>query len=237
MRVAKIRRLSRICFEENVQSRFYVGALDELQAYRELGRKVVLVSAGPRYLISVIGEWIGVDDCITAGPLLQDNRVTDTLDGPLCSGQGKVDRVMRYLVEHGIEPEQCVYYGDSINDLPLLNAVGEAVVVNPDPRLYRIALSRGWRILRFSKTTGKDENPIPSVTVNRKEERRRLIWSGRATVRWPVGLSEIRAPERVSKTAMCGDGAPRCRRREGKHTKVARRLSSPRCCRYTKPTR
>ena len=36
------------------------------------------------------------------------------------------------------------FYSDSINDLPLLCAVGTPVVVDPDARLRADALQRGW---------------------------------------------------------------------------------------------
>ena len=34
-------------------------------------------------------------------------------------------------------------------DLPLLEAVRTPVVVNPDPRLARVARRRGWRVERW----------------------------------------------------------------------------------------
>ena len=38
---------------------------------------------------------------------------------------------------------------DSINDLPLLAAVGHPHVVNPDARLAAEAEARGWPVLRW----------------------------------------------------------------------------------------
>ena len=40
-------------------------------------------------------------------------------------------------------------YSDSINDLPLLQAVGRAVAVDPDARLAAEAAARGWPVLRW----------------------------------------------------------------------------------------
>jgi len=42
------------------------------------------------------------------------------------------------------------FFSDSIPDLPLLEAVGEPVAVNPDRRLRAVARRRGWTILRWS---------------------------------------------------------------------------------------
>ena len=41
------------------------------------------------------------------------------------------------------------FYTDSITDLPLLERIGEPRVVNPDPRLGRVAARRGWPIVRL----------------------------------------------------------------------------------------
>jgi len=41
----------------------------------------------------------------------------------------------------------CAFYTDSFSDVPVLEAVGQPVAVNPDPRLRRRANKRGWRIV------------------------------------------------------------------------------------------
>ena len=38
------------------------------------------------------------------------------------------------------------FYTDSYTDMPMLERVGNQVVVNPDPRLRRIAKRRGWPV-------------------------------------------------------------------------------------------
>ncbi|HEU4481267.1 MAG TPA: hypothetical protein VFS18_05230, partial [Actinomycetota bacterium] len=48
--------------------------------------------------------------------------------------------------EHGIDLLDCAAYSDSINDLPLLEAVGDPHAVNPEHELARIARVRGWHI-------------------------------------------------------------------------------------------
>ena len=40
-----------------------------------------------------------------------------------------------------------VAYSDSINDLPLLSAVGHPVAVDPDERLRAHAQAQGWPII------------------------------------------------------------------------------------------
>lgn len=65
---------------------------------------------------------------------------------PLCYGKGKIVRATRLAEEHGFVLGESTFYSDSYTDLPLLEAVAEPVIVNPDPRLERVARKRGWRI-------------------------------------------------------------------------------------------
>jgi phosphoserine phosphatase len=62
-----------------------------------------------------------------------------------------VTRLRDWLAAQGrtLEREDSVLYSDSINDLPLLQAVGRAVAVDPDPRLAAEAVARGWTVLRW----------------------------------------------------------------------------------------
>jgi phosphoserine phosphatase len=39
------------------------------------------------------------------------------------------------------------YYGDSMNDLPLLEHVTEPVATNPSDALRATAVQRGWRVM------------------------------------------------------------------------------------------
>ena len=68
---------------------------------------------------------------------------------PLCYGQGKVERTRRLARDVGFDLEDATFYSDSYTDLPLLEAVREPIVVNPDPRLARVAKERHWRVERW----------------------------------------------------------------------------------------
>lgn len=50
-------------------------------------------------------------------------------------------------LRHGVDPAACVAYGDHASDLPMLDAVGHAVVVGDDPVLIALAAARSWDVL------------------------------------------------------------------------------------------
>ncbi|MBL7326039.1 HAD-IB family hydrolase, partial [Escherichia coli] len=62
--------------------------------------------------------------------------------------------------------EHCYAYSDSITDLPMLEAVGHASVVNPDRGLRKEASVRGWPVLSFSRPVSlRDRIPAPSAAA------------------------------------------------------------------------
>jgi phosphoserine phosphatase len=65
---------------------------------------------------------------------------------------GKVARLAAWLDANGVAPAalaEATFYSDSINDLPLLEAVATPVAVDPDERLLDEAKRRGWRVVRL----------------------------------------------------------------------------------------
>jgi len=80
-----------------------------------------------------------------------DGVLTGDVLNPICYGQGKLKKVQEFLGHRELTLQSATFYSDSITDLPLLDAVGTAVVVNPDARLWLKARDRGWRIERWTK--------------------------------------------------------------------------------------
>ena len=59
---------------------------------------------------------------------------------------------MREVAEReGIDLQASYAYSDSESDLPMLRAAGNAVVVNPDAALRRIAVEEGWEIVELDR--------------------------------------------------------------------------------------
>ena len=77
---------------------------------------------------------------------MRDGELTGSFNRPLCYGEGKLERARALVRSLDARFEQTAFYTDSITDLPLLEAVGHPVVVNPDARLRRVAKRRGWLI-------------------------------------------------------------------------------------------
>lgn len=118
--------------------------------HRERGDVLAIVTGGTRYAASPLARTLGIPHVI-ATELERDEtgHFTGRHVPPLCYGTGKIARSAALAVAHGSTLADAVFYSDSISDLPLLEAVGTPVVVNPDPRLSRVAKQRGWRIEKW----------------------------------------------------------------------------------------
>ena len=78
-------------------------------------------------------------------------------------GEGKAKAVWRSAADMKLDLPQCLAYGDSTADAPMLAAVGMAFAVNPSRGLARIARTHGWPILNWDEK----EN----LTQRRRERR------------------------------------------------------------------
>jgi HAD superfamily hydrolase (TIGR01490 family) len=78
-------------------------------------------------------------------------RWTGRLAGEHLSGARKARAVSRLSREYGLELGSSYAYGDQLADLPMLEAVGNPVAVNPTARLGRVAEQRGWQIRQWRK--------------------------------------------------------------------------------------
>jgi HAD superfamily hydrolase (TIGR01490 family) len=118
-----------------------------VERHRAAGDLVAIVTGAMPYVARPLARTLDIEHVI-ASELEVDGRGVFTGKGvaPLCFGEGKVARTERLAKTHGFSLDDAIFYTDSLTDLPLLTRVGERVVVNPDPRLRRVAKKRGWRI-------------------------------------------------------------------------------------------
>ena len=124
-----------------------------LDRHRHAGRDTFIVSAAPQEIVEPLAHSFGMTSGIGTRSRVVDGRYTGELDGPFCYGAGKVEAMVELANWNGYELGQCYAYSDSASDLPMLEAVGHPVAVNPDAKLERHARRNGWPIVIFSQQT------------------------------------------------------------------------------------
>ena len=91
----------------------------------------------------------------------KDGKLTgEMLDVPP-TGEVRAQLMVDWAEQNGLDPQQGVAYADSASDLPMLEAVGYPVAVNPETRLVTIAERRGWLTENWPKTAGAPKPLLP----------------------------------------------------------------------------
>jgi HAD superfamily hydrolase (TIGR01490 family) len=148
------RQIARLAPEvlAGVLPRIYPEMLEEVYNHQDAGRPTFIVSAAGDEIVQLIARVLYMEGGIgTAYAVDAEGRFTGELGGPFMYGKGKVEAMRRFAEEHDIDLAQSWAYSDSVSDLPMLRAVGNPVVVNPDEELTRIARDENWRVMRFEK--------------------------------------------------------------------------------------
>jgi len=143
------RRFYKATFPRRVQPRLLLDAVRQVEVHRQEGHRVVILTGAPQVWAEPLAEFLRVDALLASQLEVKEGRFTGRLAEPPLVGVEKARQARRYAKEHGIHLAQSFAYADSISDAPLLEAVGHPVAVNPDPCLKRLAVKRGWKIVRF----------------------------------------------------------------------------------------
>jgi HAD superfamily hydrolase (TIGR01490 family) len=139
--------MGRLVVERELLPRFYPQAVELLNRHKRAGREVYISSSSPEDFLSILAEAFDVDGVIGTRAEVVDGVYTGHLEGELCSREEKARRVRELAEERGIDLLRSWAYSDSINDLPLLELVGNPVAMNPDLPLVRVARRNGWQVI------------------------------------------------------------------------------------------
>ena len=141
----------------------YDEALELIREHRAAGRKVFIVSASPEEIVAPLALYLGVDEAIaTRAELDEQGRYTGRTE-LYCYGPAKVEAITAVARRDDIDLAASYGYSDSATDLPMLDAVGHPVAVNPDRELLRAAKANGWEVRRFTRRVPLRERvPMPA---------------------------------------------------------------------------
>ena len=141
-------------------------ALDLIDMHRDAGRKVFIVSASPSEIVEPLAAFLGVDETIsTRAEIDEHGKYTGEVEF-YAYGPFKADAIREHALLDNIDLSQSYAYSDSITDLPMLEAVGRPVVVNPDRDLRRVASQRGWEVRQFRQTVAvKSRRRVTPVAI------------------------------------------------------------------------
>ena len=144
-------------YQNRLARSLYREAIALVEAHRAAGHRLVIVSAASRYQIEPIARVLGIEDICCTRLEVIDGHFTGQVIAPLCYGEGKLLAARRVARQHRARLQDCWFYSDSSDDLPLLRKVGHPVAVNASDKLGVHARANGWPQLQF------ESRGLPSV--------------------------------------------------------------------------
>lgn len=146
--VEEMDALARDFFQEVQLKAVFEQAAPEFFHLREMGARIIVVSASSDAYMHVLPEFLPIDAVISTVCEVENGRYTGKM-GKNCKGEEKVHRINAWLEQQGlsIDKEHSSGYGDSPSDAPMLRLTAHPHLVNPKRKLVE-AIPDG-RILRW----------------------------------------------------------------------------------------
>jgi HAD superfamily hydrolase (TIGR01490 family) len=142
--------LRRAFMAAEIVPRIPAKAMALVQTHLEAGDLVVMTTATNRFITELTAAHFGIAHLIATEAEMVDGVFSGRTQGVLNMRAGKVERLHAWLAARAqaLGDFHSTAYSDSVNDVPLLEAVDVAVAVDPDPRLATVAAQRGWPVIR-----------------------------------------------------------------------------------------
>ena len=148
--VAAVREIVADTLHNVVDPLVYDEAVGLIEEHHAAGRDVVIVSASGTEVVDPIGLLLGADRVVASRMEVEDGKYTGEISY-YAYGKEKARAIKRLAEEHGYDLAGCYGYSDSVTDVPMLEVVGHPHAVNPDRELRKVAASKGWPVLVFTK--------------------------------------------------------------------------------------
>ncbi len=169
--VQELDRLGSELLADHILTKAFPAALRRVRKHRQLGHRTLLITGALDVVVNPLRPLF--DDIICAEMTQRDGYYTGELTQVPPTGEVRARELQDYAATHDLDLNEAVAYADSSSDLPLLDAVGFPVAVNPETRLTSMALTRGWLIEYWAKSDGRSDRtlplgPLPSLRRSRK---------------------------------------------------------------------
>jgi HAD superfamily hydrolase (TIGR01490 family) len=123
-------------------------ALKIIHDHGDSGDTILLASATNELIVQPIAKRLDIQNVIGTQVKFINDKCTGEYIPPSALGAGKLQLVQQWMQKNNFDDfSGATFYSDSINDLPLLEAVDFPKAVNPDAMLEKISLERGWEII------------------------------------------------------------------------------------------
>ena len=158
-RVEQLAEDSREMFSDLILAQSFPDAMRRVRAHRAAGHRTLLITGALDVVIEPLRPLF--DDIVCARLGVHDGRYTGELTDVPPTGETRAASLARYAAANDLSLSDAVAYADSTSDLPMLEAVGFPVAVNPEPKLASLARRRGWLVELWERAPGSPRKLLP----------------------------------------------------------------------------
>ena len=146
---AELVELGEIVFDKFLAGAIYPESRALVRAHQARGHTVAIITSATRYQADGVARELSIPHVMCNHFDVANGALTGEVRHPICFGDGKRTAAAAFAAERGVDLEDCYFYTDGLEDLPLLEAVGHPRPLNPDSALSSIARRRDWLSRRF----------------------------------------------------------------------------------------
>ncbi len=147
-------------FTQLIVTKSFPAGIRRVREHRALGHRTVLITGALSFVVEPLRPLF--DHIIAAEMTVKaDGTYSGELRDVPPTGETRAQLLADYCAAEGLDLAESIAYADSTSDLPMLEAVGFAVAVNPEVRLATLARKRGWLVETWSKAPGAPRPLLP----------------------------------------------------------------------------
>ena len=160
-------------FSDLLLTKSFPAGIRRVREHRALGHRTLLITGALDFIIAPLRPLF--DDVVCARMGESGGRFTGELVELPPTGEARALVMAEYADANGLKLSEAVAYADSASDLPMLEAAGYPVAVNPEAKLASIARRRGWHTEDWSRAAGARRPLLPMGPLVRSGGRSRAL--------------------------------------------------------------
>jgi len=146
-------------FSALILAKSFPAGIRRVRDHRSQGHRTLLITGAIDLVVEPLRPLF--DDIVCASLAERDGRLVGELAEPPPTGEARAMIMAAYAEAEGLSLQESVAYADSSSDLPMLEAVGHPVAVNPEAKLATIARKRGWHVENWTRSPGASRQLLP----------------------------------------------------------------------------
>lgn len=156
-----VRRLAGKSIAGLILSKLAPPAVRRIREHRRAGHTIIFITGSLDFIVEPLQPL--TDEIVSARLDEVDGIFSGDLATPPLVGEARASWLRDYAASERADLSRSYAYADSMSDLPMLEAVGNPVAVNPDVPLARVARERGWPVEEWRPEKGKPRVLVPEV--------------------------------------------------------------------------